>query len=594
LFLCALAIAGDPATQEFGRFGYVERVEIPHFDVNLKGFRIQNDRADTFYFESASRRWRPVQTTAFEQTVVLSGIGRSPEKVRFDLGGSGFQMFFRHGLSFRLTSTQAPYLTWSEGSVGPGVPTPASPWILVSFRDAQPPLLISFLGSPSALTVSGKPGDWRLAAAEGFQGWVRFAAPLGLEGYTTNSAAALGGLKAKCKPLLKYLTGPVPKLLSVETKDEPTGVTATWTFDRPYALLPVPALLANLGGYPLKLQSSSFRIDSTDPSGPLSVAQESIVRIRFPVRRIPTGRALSVGSPKADPIGTVSPLDVPSVAELALSNLLACRDDLTKESAEAALSRYLSDVSYGIEPSTNQRLPYQPDGIGLDLAAAHALLMQSTISTVKATSEPNSLLTSVLWRRDWRTWTIWSPSPLMTRRAGALAALAASICPEPERRLDAGMLEAGLAAIEGLRVWRTRVGMPAGQKPGSAPFEGLRRSMFGYTSRPDADEAFLKSLLSEIRIYGDHSVRAESRDGEILLRWFAEDLKPTMIVLASAYPISSRPGTNLETVLAEEALGFTLLRCAPKERGMCEVRLKAPEWAEPLPTFAEPSRFSAS
>jgi hypothetical protein len=315
------------------------------------------------------------------------------------------------------------------------------------------------------------------------------------------------------------------------------------------------------------------------------------MRIRFPVRRVPTGRALALGAPKVEPLSTVSTIDLPSICELALSNLSANRDVLVKETAEDVLGRYLGDVAYSVEPNTNQRLPFDANGVGLDVAAAQALLMQSTISTVKATSEPNSLITSVLLRRDWRTWTIWSPTEGRSSRAGAHAAIAAALCPEPERRLDAGMLEAGLSAREGLRVWRTRAGMEPGPVPSGAPYEGFRRALFGYSSKPEADDSYLKFLLSEIRVYGEHSIEASIRDKDIILGWEADSNRPTTVILASAYPIETFPSTNLATATAEDALGFTVLRCTPHTKGRCEIKVKVPEWAAPLPKYADPPHF---
>src|SRR5688572_17006990 len=366
-----LLLVASAHAQDFGRFGYEAPVEIPHFAVDVKGFRIKQDRADLFGFETTSRIWKAVQTSSTEQTILLTGGGRSPVKVRFDLHGSGFSLFFRKGISFRLSSTQAPYLTWSEGSVGSDVPTPSAQWLIVSFRDSQPPLLISMLSGPASFELKGKSGAWRLNCVQPYEGWIRVSAPFGLAPMATNSAAALGSLKARVAPLLKYLTGPVPKLLKLETTEQEGALTANWIYDRPYALVPLPAVLASLGGYPLKLESSSFRIDSTDPSGPLSVLTENVMRIRFPIRRVPTGRALALGAPKIEPLATVSTIDLPSIGELALSNLSANRDVLVKETAEEVLGQYLSEVDYSVEPNTNQRLPFRADGSGLDLAAAH-------------------------------------------------------------------------------------------------------------------------------------------------------------------------------------------------------------------------------
>lgn len=584
-------LAAAAFAQPFGRFGYVEKIDVPEFDLDRTGFRVRHDRADRFGFEEPSKVWNPVETTDLAQVILFSGIGRSPLKARVDLFAAGFSLYFQNGIGFKLGSTSAPYLTWAEGSVGPGVPTPNLKWVLVSFRDAQPPVLIALMGPAAAFEITGKAGDWRLRTSGLYRGWTRITAPIGLRAQAANSAASLGELKKRVLSMLPFLTEPIPKLTRIDITDEPAAVTASWVFDRPYALIPTPAVLANLGGYPLKLESPTVRIDSSDPAGPLSVTTTPFLSIRFPVLRIPTGRSLALGAPKQPAIGTVSPIDTASVAELSLANLPACRDVLTREAAEETMSKYLSEAAYSVEPYTNQRLPYAADGSGLDVAAAQALLMQSTITTVKATSEPNSLLTSVMWRRDWRTWRIWSPDPAVSRRAGALAALAGALCPEPSRRLDAAMLEAGLAAEAGLAIWQKRNGFSAPDKLPSAPWSGLRKALFLYANPPPADEGFVRSLLSEIRVYGESAVSASPKNGGIALAWKAESSQPVSLMLASAYPIEISPSQNLASAAAEEALGFTVIRCVPEGAGPCELLVKTPEWASPLPPYVDAPRY---
>lgn len=589
--LILLLLAASAWAQAFGRFGFVDQADVPGFEIDRTGFRVRHERADRFIFEEASKVWKPLLTSELSQTIGLGGVGRSPAKARFDLAAPGISLYFQNGIGFRLTTTSAPFLTWKEGSVGPGVPTPSLKWVLISFRDDQPPVFLSLQGEASAFQISGKPGDWRLRTAGLYRGWARVAAPLGRNSMATNTAASLGGLKAKVLPLVPYFADEPPKLVKVEFAEDPTSVTATWTFDRPYAAVPIPAILANLGGYALKLDSETIRLDSSDPDGPVSVLLQNTMRIRFPVRRMPTGRSLALGAPAIEPIGTASPIDIATVAELALANLPACRDQLTKETAEETLAKYLTDATYATEPHTNQRLPYSANGAGLDLASAHALLMQSTITTVKATSEPNALLTSVMWRRDWRTWRLWTPDAAVSRRAGALAALAAALCPEPARRLDAAMLEAGLAGEAGLQVWRERYGLKGAVKPSEPPLEGVRRAMFLYPGRKPADEAYVLSLMSEIRVYGDLGFRAVPKEGGLALVWPVETARPFSIMLASAYPLAVSPVKNLASAVGEEALGFTVVRCVPTAPGPCELLIKVPEWAGPLPSYAEAPRF---
>ena len=589
LVVAIVAVAAQ--AQAFGRFGYSETVDIPTFTVTKDGFRIKHDRADMFRFAEPAKRWRALLTSDLSQTVSLGAQEGNPEKARFDLLGAGFSLYFRSGMSLRLSSTAGPYITWHEGSAGPGVPTPKVDWLLISFRDSQPPVLLTLQGAKAAFQVKGRSGDWRLESEEPLAAWVRVVAPSGLLPQATNSAAALGELKGRVQKNLKYFLGPVPKLVDLKLESDETGVSATWEFDRPYAIVPMAASLAALGGYPLRMSSSTIRIDSSDPDGPVSVLTDTQMSIRFPVRRVPTGRALTLGMPSIPPTGTISPLDVEGVSELALLNLLALRDDLARETADETLTKYLGEANYTTEPHTNQRLPFGENGEGIDLAAAQALLMQSTISTVKATSEPNSLLTSVRWRRDWRTWQIWTPDSAVSLRAGSLAALAAALCPEPMRRLDAAMLEAGLAARKGLQVWRTRTGFTPGPEPEFGPLGGLRRAIFTYRSKTPEDDAFLGAVMSEIRVYGDRQVWAETKNGAIHLRWQAEDTKPMSIILASAYPLTATPTENLAQAFAEDALGFTVIRATAKERGLCEIRIGAPDWAGQIPKFVDPPRF---
>lgn len=584
-----LAVAAQ--AQAFGRFGYSETVDVPTFVVTKEGFRLKHERADMFRFAEPAKRWRALLTSDLSQTVSLGAQEGNPEKARFDLLGAGFSLYFRSGMSLRLGSTAGPYITWHEGSAGPGVPTPKVDWLLISFRDSQPPVLLTLQGAKAAFQVKGRAGEWRLESEGPLGSWVRVVAPTGLKPSATNSAAALGELKSRVQRDLKYYSGPAPKLLDLKLESDETGVSATWEFDRPYAVVPLAATLAPLGGYPMRFSSSSIRIDSSDPEGPVSVLADTQMSIRFPVRRIPTGRALTLGMPSLPPTGTISPLDVEGVSELALLNLLSLRDDLARESADEILTKYLGEANYTTEPHTNQRLPFGENGEGIDLAAAQALLMQSTISTVKATSEPNSLLTSVRWRRDWRTWQIWTPDPNISLRAGSLAALAAALCPEPMRRLDAARLEAGLAARKGLQVWRTRSGFTPEPESEFGPFGSLRRSIFTYRSKTPEDEAFLGSVMSDIRVYGERQVWSEMKNGIVHLRWQAEDTKPISIILASAYPLTVEPTENLAQASAEDALGFTVIRATAKDRGLCEVRIRTPDWAGPIPKYVDPPRF---
>jgi hypothetical protein len=82
------------------------------------------------------------------------------------------------------------------------------------------------------------------------------------------------------------------------------------------------------------------------------------------------------------------------------------------------------------------------------------------------------------------------------------------------------------------------------------------------------------------------------KDSKLLLTWHADAIKPITIILASGYPLTTAPETNLSNCSSEDALGFTVIHCTPKDPGNCKIWLKPPDWALPLPSYAEAPRYS--
>lgn len=528
-----------------------------------------------------------------EATVLLDEVAGSPSKVRASLLQPGVSLYFPKGIRLRIGSIAAPYLTWKEGSSSSDVPTPNLPWIALSYRDSQPPLVIGFPGGATSLTVSGKPGAWEVRSPLDFSGWVRIGLPLGLRPIATNSAASLGHLALDTAKEEACWTSLPPTVTGLALDSDEDAVTATWTFSGPGAMLPRAATLAPLGGYPLQLQSSVRRVDYRLGEGPIDVASGNEIKIRLPVRRVPTGCAITVGGDFGAAIGTASPLDLPSVVELALDCLMAERDTQTRKAGEDTFTEFLSQATYSAEPFSQQQLPYDAKGKGIDLAAAHALLTQAITSTTTASSEANSLLTSVVWRRDWQSWLPAVDDPSIARRAAALSALAGALCPEPERRLAAGMFQAGLSAERGLNVWRRRHGEIGQEPPLLEPMFGLRQGLFrlqGFSREPDV--SFAEGLLSPIRLFADVPLRLEERNKELILQWPALEAKPSVLSLATSYEIKLESRTNLPRFRADGVLGSTEVRYTPETAGTCEVRLTLPEWAKALPKWTLPPRYS--
>lgn len=589
-----VVLAAAAHGQAFGRFGYAETTRFSGLVLAKDGLAADHPTADRLRFVSATTEWKPLETNEFEQTVRLgpdeAGI---PSKLRLSLLAPGPSYFFPKGFRLRLSSTAAPYLTWLDGSASNGVPTPSVRWIALSFRDNQPAVLMGFPTTPASLILSGKPGAWEIAS-DVYSGWVRFGLPRGNTAEATNSAASLGRLAQASRTTAAILATAPPQFLGFTAKSESDGnaVVATWRFDRKGFMLPKVLSYARLGGYPVTVQSPNHRLAANLGLGDgyRDVSDSAELVVRFPVRRVPIGRALALGEP-GPPLGTISPQDVPSVAELALENLLASRDPQTRKAAEEAFAQFLTEAAYVKEPATEQLLTYDAAGVGLDLTAAHALLSQTLITTTRPSSESNALLTSIGWRRDWETWMPWVENEDVRRRTASLAAIAGALCPEDNRRVAAGMLQAGLAAERGLNIWRRRAAKINAEPPLLEPLLDLRAGLFRLTSPKATADPFTETLLSPLRIFSDEAAKLSEKDGGFTLSWPVIEAKAGTLALASSAPIEPEAVANLPRFLFERVLGLTEIRYTPETAGTCEVRLTQPAWAPRPPDLKPTPRY---
>lgn len=573
--------AGLATAQAFGRFGYVDQPQIPGFVVDREGFVAKFGASEKFYFGEAVPKWRIVSSTELEEKI---GLGQSagPNTLMVDLLAPGFMLQFSKGFALKLRATSAPFLSWKEGSVGEHVPTPGVRWIAVSFRQGQPPIVLGFMDGAVSLQVDGRIGDWTIRTAKPYSGWVRVALPYGTQPVATDSAATLGKLCVGIAASDEIWWQPAPRLADLVLKDEDSAVEATWLFDRKGAVVPVGAALANLGSYPLTIHSRTRRLPGFTEEGPTTVCEEESLRVRFPVRRIPLGRAITSGSSLMKPIGTVSAFDVRSVVELAFENLLAARDRISRATAESAVNELVQNGTYVLEPHTNQQLPFSADGTGLDVAAADSLLFQAFTRATSPSSQENSLLTSVTWRRDWYTWRIWAGDPRVSRRAGALIAVAGALCPEPGRRLDAGLAEAGLAAERGLGIFLARAAGRLEEPPYLEPLYTIRNTLFDMAYVGRLSSPFAVAMLGGVRVFGDPTIQCtgDAASG-FLIDWGSGN----SITLASRVPLV----VSGDGVDARSILGYTVIRATAA--GVHSATVKLPPWARSLPAFVAPPTY---
>lgn len=505
-------------------------------------------------------------------------------KMRANLLGLGFEVYCVGKLKLAIRTTSSPFLTWSEGSVGSGVPTPNTVWIGVSFRDSQPPLAIGFLSGPAGLQIQGSAGDWTLETVEDYKGWIRICAPNGIMPYRTNGAAELGDFAKLCKKLAMVISSPTPMIKSQSVLADSQGIDLNIELSGAGAVIPSHWMMAPIAGYPVKVSGSPEPTTVQTESGPVYLHSLPNLRVRFPARRVPLGRAIGLGNLNLPEPGTVSSLHIPGVVELALINLLANATQSHRMVAQETLDQFFEEAHYAIEPFSKQQLPFNSAGADIDVVGAHALLLQAMQNNFMEEPQNNSLLMSLSLRRDWFSGRLWVPDFDAGRGAMSLAALAGALSPEPERRLDGAMFEAALMAERGLEIWKRRRSQPVESPAKSGALLPLREALFTRTLAKR--NAFADLLLSLYRLTGPRGFGFQQTSLTVVATGNIMEKLTVSFGLHTGFELAIRPKKNVENLVASGQFGTHRILVKPRDSGDFQISFDLPTWAPKLPSVA--------
>lgn len=555
----------------------MSKFDLPGLEVDKQGIRIKHPAADTIRFLTALGAWKPLDTSAGEQTVFTGTTPGKPTRLKANLWSLGCEALVKKGLRLKLTTLRAPFLSWNEGSVDEGVPTPAVKWVVVSFRDSQPPIALGFEDGPTSVEVKGKSGAWQIETDRAYAGWIRIAAPLGTRAFRTNNAAELGRMLQLVRPALNAIGEPTPKLLSRKVVDDGLGITVSWTFDRPLAAVPSPVFLAPIGGYSLTARSKLVVTPGFTEQGPIVLSEAKTLSVRFPMRVFPDGRPVLVGTAPTEVPATISSLDETGVTDLASALMMGWSDLQMFASARQTTAAFLDEAHYEIEPHTGQKLPFG-ESQGLSVVAANAWLAQ--IAQPELT-EPNALYQSLAMRLDPYTWTVGHVD------ASAYCSLVPCLFSTAEERLEGALLQAGLAARPGLATWLKRRSITI-EPDTKSPFRHLRETFYGSVNR--AAPELLNAFRSPVRIRGREGVTATESEGTVVLAFSANSVQPRRLELLCDTDAIFEPDENVAALNVEGMFGEYRLMVVPSIPGSYSIRVQRPGWARRLPTIPKIER----
>jgi hypothetical protein len=595
LVLCCLAfLVTSPslsvAQEGFGRFGYTKAPAFPGLEVNHSGFKTRYSGSDRFAFASPLKIWNPVTTSPWRQVVLTDGGTGKPSKIRFDLWDCGVSMYFPAGIDLKIQSTASPFLSWKDGSVRDGIPTPKTNWICLSFSDQQPPVIFGFPEAQTALEISGELGNWRVKSAKAYKGWVRIALPFGLEPFRSTTVQGLGKVSLRCTKEEDLWSAPIADLPDPILEDDSDGITATWQLPRKRSVVPNSFYLSPLGGYPCRILSEVSTYPSSTEEGPIVLTKNSELVVRFPIKRIPSGRGLSIGEPIPQSFSLANWSNPLSIVDLALANTLSGRNHQASQKARDLLSQYFDFSVAEAEPNTKQTVFYKANGSGMLEAAVHSLLGQSVRTGESNATTEDPQMISIFWRLDPYSGSLRIPGEDATRVA-ALAAVAGSFSPLPSMRLKAAMFQASLSGTRGLNTWKRRVGLISTEPKLREPLLSIRKGLFSLNVQVPQSPV-ISNWMSELRCYGDAPMWLQKQAEGYEFCWMAPEKLMGSFSLESSYPIQVTNRRNIQSLYVSQKIGSSELRFEPEEPGQCSANLLVPAWADPFPLTVLPPEYS--
>ena len=587
-----MVCASSLSQQGFGRFGYTRYPDMPGFEFNDDGFKTKHPGSDRIRFSSPIKTLNKVAINSYRLVALTEGGPGKPSKLRFDLADFGFSMYFAQGIELKVNSTAAPYLTWKGGTSGPDVPTPDADWVGISFQDRQPALVFGFPEDKTGLKVTGELGSWTIKSSPKYKGWVRICLPFGTEPYQATTARAVGRLSERCveQELLWY--GPLNDLPEPTITEDSLGLDVSWKLPRQKTILPNLLFFAQFGSYPLKIQSLYTTYPSRIAGEPILVSAEPELRVRFPVRRVPNGRGLSLGE--------LLPFENPEpnwksptkLVTLALANTLANRARSVTPLVKKLLADYYEDSTPVKEPNTKLNVFYDHKGNGMLAAAVHSLLTQSANIGQRESPADDPQFISLSWRQDPHTGSLGLEEDDQ-RRILAIAAVAGAFATDPELRLKAAMMEAALSAERGKEVWLRRQGLIRPFTQHLEPLLPIRKGLFSLTAEVRTDP-IVSNWLSDLRVFSSAPVWLNPLNPGLELCWEGLGTKFEEINLNLPYQIQISSKRNVAGLFLTPGVGSLRLRYEAQRDGQCAAVIGLPEFADPMPLTALPPSYSES
>jgi hypothetical protein len=538
--LTAIPLAVTALTGGFGQFAIGHSHFLPAFDLSPTEFEAHAPNAIAITIGPERAGFVVTSLSRFGKTVAIRPTAHAPTEIVYETTSLGFGLKYVAGMEWQGPG-EAPFITWKDGTVGPGVPSAPAHWVVLTWPSERPPLLLVF-SNPASLIAEKSATGFKLTA-EKWTGRIHVRLPLGNRSVATGTAADFGGLLAEVTPLIDLLMQPAPKPLYAKVETVETGYRVIVKFDRQGAVVPPAALEAVANGRAI---IESPVIEGGPKEMPLCSTDELVFTVLAPPAASP-GTPFAFGS---------SSIEASSEEDLVLAYVTGA----LSAPGSFKLAALPPMVAMYTEPITGIGLPFASDGTGSYRTALRGAVFL-------AQGKNASFLDSLFAGIDWVTWQPPGSSPQEKANAAAAMAIAGPFCSSLENRAIAAM-----------------AGASRKLKTGFDPFlEGVYKS----GARPD----WAAMLYSPVKVL-TAGTSVSTVAGGLRVSGVAETIESFNLTLSSDVPLQIASQQNVERTMTISTGARTTLRVRPKSSGEWSIIFRREAGASPIPKAVPSPRYS--
>ena len=413
------------------------------------------------------------------------------------------------------------------------------------------------------MRVDGKPGDYTLKFSPTYRGWIRVCLPFGQTPFKMDSgpAAAFGAAAAKIKQEQAYWRAPMPRAVAYKAEWVENGIVASWQYAKPGTLVPSSLVLAQSGGYGVKILSQISIAEGSLSQGPQGFCVGTELKVFFPVRRAPTGRALTVGDP-------------PKMEKaVGLSGLpgawLACHSDSYLDQIQKASIASTGGLALVAEPNSGA-----PSFDASAMAkGAEGALIESVTQGLGGAPVPRPTINKLIWRRDWWTLCLAYPDSPEVVKAQEQTAIAAWFSQDPNKVLEGCLLATGMSSAWAEPAYRTAFNFPNKVTSWTAKPGPLFQWIYGLKQEPDA---FFAPFTSPVFTSEPRALIIKQKGSSYTVSWSHQEGDLKSLRFISKQGLKFETGANLSSVKAETIGDETVVTYNPVKPGVCEMTLTLP------------------